>query len=63
MKSILTSDIKKANVSSALASVRVEGLEPSKQVIKELNSYVAGKKSIEEIIQQTKQRYVSLRHR
>lgn len=53
---------RKTSVSNALASVRVEGLEPSKQVLKELDSYIAGKKTIEEIIQQTKERYVALRY-
>ena len=59
-KTISTS--RKLSVSNALASVRVEGLEPSKQVLKELDSYIAGKKTIEEIIQQTKERYVALRY-
>lgn len=63
MKTAPLNQIKQASVSNALASVRVEGLEPSKQLIDELDSYIAGKKTIEEIIQQTKQRYVSLRHR
>lgn len=58
-----TSISKKSSVSNALASVRVEGLEPSNQVLKELDSYIAGKKTIEEIIQQTKERYVALRYR
>ncbi len=54
---------RRSSVSSALASVRVEGLEPSKQVLSELDAYIAGKKTIEEIIQETKERYVALRHR
>ncbi len=53
---------RKSSVSNALASIRAEGLEPSKQVLKELDSYIAGKKTIEEIIQQTKERYVALRY-
>lgn len=48
-------------VSNALGSVRVEGLEPSKQVMKELDSFISGHKTIEQIIQETKERYVSLR--
>lgn len=60
-KTITTS--RKSSVSSALASVRVEGLEPSKQVLSELDAYIAGKKTIEEIIQETKERYVALRYR
>ena len=53
---------KQLSVANALASVRMEGLEPSKQVLKELDSYIAGEKTIEEIIQQTKERYIALRH-
>lgn len=60
-KAVTTS--RKSSVSSALASVRVEGLEPSKQVLSELDAYIDGKKTIEEIIQETKERYVALRHR
>lgn len=48
-------------VSNALGSVRVEGLEPSKQVMKELDSFISGNKTIEQIIRETKERYVSLR--
>ena len=51
---------KKDIVSNALGSVRVEGLEPSQSMIAALDLYVAGKKSIEKIIQETKQRYVAL---
>ena len=51
---------KKDIVSNALGSVRVEGLEPSKTMIAALDLYVAGKKSIDQIIQETKQRYVAL---
>lgn len=51
---------KKDIVSNALGSVRVEGLEPSQSMIAALDLYVAGKKSIEQIIQETKQRYVAL---
>ena len=52
---------RKSIVSNALGSVRVEGLEPSKQVMKELDSFISGNKTIEQIIRETKERYVSLR--
>jgi hypothetical protein len=56
------STLRQSSVSSALASVRVEGLEPSKQLLSELDAYIAGKKTIQEIIQETKERYVALRY-
>ncbi|WP_293598003.1 antitoxin VbhA family protein [Polynucleobacter sp. 35-46-11] len=52
---------RKSIVSNALGSVRVEGLEPSKRVMKDLDSFISGKKTIEQIIRETKERYVSLR--
>mgnify|MGYP003351299691 CR=1 FL=1 len=54
---------RKSIVSNALGSVRVEGLEPSQVMIGSLALYVEGKKTIEQIIQETKDRYVSLRRR
>jgi hypothetical protein len=62
MKPKTISTLRQSSVSSALASVRVEGLEPSKQLLSELDAYVAGKKTIQEIIQETKERYVALRY-
>lgn len=52
---------RKSIVTNALGSVRVEGLEPSKQVMKELDSFISGNKTIEQVIRETKERYVSLR--
>ena len=62
MKPKTISTFRQSSVSSALASVRVEGLEPSKQLLSELDAYIAGKKTIQEIIQETKERYVALRY-
>jgi hypothetical protein len=62
MKPKTISTLRQSSVSSALASVRVEGLEPSKQLLSELDAYIAGKKTIQEIIQETKERYVALRY-
>ncbi len=62
MKPKTISTLRQSSVSSALASVRVEGLEPSKQLLSELDAYIAGKKTIQEIIQETKGRYVALRY-
>ena len=44
MKPKTISTFRQSSVSSALASVRVEGLEPSKQLLSELDAYIAGKK-------------------
>lgn len=62
MKPKTISTLRQTSVSSALASVRVEGLEPSKQLLSELDAYIAGKKTIQEIIQETKEKYVALRY-
>jgi hypothetical protein len=62
MKPKTISTLRQSSVSSALASVRVEGLEPSKQLLSELDAYIAGKKTIQEIIQETKEKYVALRY-
>jgi hypothetical protein len=52
-----TSSNRRASVLNTLASLRIEGLEPSEKMIKELDAYIAGNKTIEEIIEQTKERY------
>jgi hypothetical protein len=62
MKPKIIPTLRQSSVSSALASVRVEGLEPSKELLSELDAYIAGKKTIQEIIQETKERYVALRY-
>jgi hypothetical protein len=61
MKNNLPTASKKSIVSNAIGSVRVEGLEPSQVMLSSLASYVDGKKTIDQIIQETKQRYVTLR--
>ena len=55
------SQLRKYNVSNALASARIEGIVPTKQLEQNLTDYVAGKKSIGQILEETKQRYVTLR--
>lgn len=49
------------NVSNAVASARIEGIVPAKQLEQNLAEFVAGKKSIAQILEETKQRYVTLR--
>lgn len=51
---------KKVFAGNAVASVRIEGMRVSTILEKELDAYSQGKKTISEIIQSTKQRYVSI---
>ena len=55
------SQVRQYNVTNAVASARIEGIAPTKQLEQNLTDYVAGKKSIGEILEETKQRYVTLR--
>ena len=55
------SQARQYNVSNAVASARIEGIIPTKQLEQNLTDYVAGKKSIAQILEETKQRYVTLR--
>jgi hypothetical protein len=57
-KSSSESQVRQYNVSNALASARIEGVIPTKQLEKNLTDYVSGKKSIAELLEETKQRYV-----
>jgi hypothetical protein len=55
------SQARQYNVSIAVASARIEGIVPTKHLEQSLTDYVAGKKSIAQILEETKQRYVTLR--
>jgi hypothetical protein len=59
IKSSTVSQVRQYNVSNALASARIEGIVPTKQLEKNLADYVLGKKSIAELLEETKQRYVT----
>ena len=61
MKFATQSQIRQYNVSNAVASARIEGIVPTKQLVQNLTDYVAGQKSIAQILEETKQRYVTLR--
>ena len=54
---------RKFAIANALASIQIEGLSISKQHKDNLNLYAEGKKTIEEIIEDTKQRYANLSSR
>jgi predicted RNA binding protein with dsRBD fold (UPF0201 family) len=45
-------------VANAIASSRIEVIIPTKQLEQNLIDYVAGKKSIGQIIEEAKQRYI-----
>ena len=55
------SQARQYNVSNAVASARIEGITPTKQLEQNLTDYVAGKKSIAQILEETKQRYAANR--
>lgn len=46
-------------VANAVASARIEGIVTTKQLQQNLSDYVAGKKSISQILEDTKQRYAA----
>lgn len=54
------SQARQYNVSNAVASARIEGIVPTKQLEQNLTDYISGKKSIAQILEKTKQRYVTL---
>jgi len=55
------SQLRQYNVSNAVASARIEGIIPTKQLEQNLTDYISGKKSIAQLVEETKQRYVTLR--
>jgi hypothetical protein len=44
-----------------VASARIEGIVPTNQLVQNLTGYIAGKKIIAQILEETKQHYVTLR--
>jgi len=60
MKKSIKITSKRIFAGNAVASVRIEGMRVSTTLEKDLDAYSQGKKTISEIIQSTKQRYVSL---
>lgn len=55
------SQVRQYNVSNAVASARIEGITPTKQLKQNLTDYVTGNKSIGQILEETKQRYAANR--
>ena len=50
------SQVRQYSVSNAVASARIEGITPTKELEQNLTDYVTGKKSIGQILEETKQR-------
>jgi len=47
------------SVSNVAASARIEGLKLSKELEQNLHHYIVGKKSISQLLEQSKQLYIS----
>jgi hypothetical protein len=63
MKNNQTTPNRKDIVANALGSLRVEGMKPSNELMKDLDAFISGSKTIDQIIAETKERYVALRRR
>ena len=55
------SQVRQYNASNAVASARIKGIALTKQLEQNLSDYISGKKSIAQLVEETKQRYVTLR--
>ncbi|MBU3590567.1 MAG: antitoxin VbhA family protein [Polynucleobacter sp.] len=55
------SQVRQYDASNAVASARIEGITPTKQLELSLTDYVTGNKSIGQILEETKQRYAANR--
>jgi len=53
--------VRQFNVANVVASAKVEGITPTKQLEQKLNDYISGKKSITELLEETKLGHVTLR--
>ncbi|CAN4267841.1 VbhA_like domain containing protein [Methylophilaceae bacterium] len=60
MKKSIKISSKRIFAGNAIASVRIEGMRVSTTLEKDLDAYTQGKKTISEIIQSTKLKYVTL---
>lgn len=57
----IQSQVRQYDASNAVASARIEGITPTKQLELNLTDYVTGNKSIGQILEETKQRYAANR--
>ncbi len=56
-KLVTTHQLRQYNVSNAIASARIEGVTLAAQIEQSLVDYIDGKKSIAQLIEETKQSY------
>ena len=49
------------NVANTLASLKIENLQPSEEVKRDLDAYAAGRKSIAAVVDEVLRRHVPLR--
>ena len=61
MKPSITHTDRKDIVENTLGSMRIEGMIPTNEALEAFDDFVLGSKSIEQIIQEIKDRYVALR--
>ena len=61
MKPSITHTDRKDIVENTLGSMRIEGMTPTNEALEAFDDFVLGSKSIEQIIQEIKDRYVALR--
>lgn len=61
MKTISKQDIRRKVVGNVLASLRIENLQPSAEVVRGLNACVNGKETTAQLRQKVIQRHVTLR--
>jgi len=53
-----TNQLRQYNVCNAIASARIEGIALATQFEQKLTDYINGKKSIAQLIEETKQSYI-----
>ena len=61
MKFATPSQVRQHNVTNAVASARIEGIVLTKQLEQNFTDYISGKKSSAQLVEEKKQRYVTLR--
>jgi|GEM_PF-1684143 hypothetical protein len=61
MKPLITHTDRKDIVENTLGTMRIEGMTPTNEVLEAFDAFVLGSKTIEQIIQEIKDRYVALR--
>ena len=61
MEKPIDSKARRRNVANTLASLKIENLQPSEEVKRDLDAYAAGRKSIAAVVDEVLRRHVPLR--